>query len=673
MELFALFGFLGAALLTLSAFDFSGGGEDDHDADPGDDTEEPVVDPEAPLSLLLDATSTEVMGSPNDDTFLRETESAGAAGMMLDAGAGDDLVSLYDPEADGNTDPFTLDFTNAAVDLGDGNDTLDAIMTYSDIDAGAGDDLVNLRVFAGGSLVDGGDGDDTLIGELSAGDAAALRGGSGNDLIDASAMENVSALGEDGDDTILFSGADQPGAGYVVRADGGDGDDLLWYRGGPFVSDIFSPGDATGGEGEDLFRVTFTASGEWLAEASDPGDGPVYDPSHTALIIQDFDPAEDTLLIEPLTEDDSFTPATAELRPGEDEGTTDVVISYVHDTQEARELVIRVNSDTITWDDIAFLGEQVPDVSPEPILARPGATILGTDTADFITNDPTFDYSTLPEYPGAFSEDVYAGGGDDTVSFGPLDGAGRLGQEDFGYASVFGETGDDLIEIVGGWGVTIDGGDGDDTLRAPNLTGGLLHGGDGNDSMSAGNAGNSPVSLYGDAGDDTLSGSRLFGGDGDDLLWTYDVADGGAGNDTINGYGSISPGSGNGSEGVSLRGGDGADTFVTRVNVDSSDSVISRYYDQDGVYREAAVRLYDFEPGVDQLIIEPDAPPEGFTLTTAEMVEDSLGTHISLTYETAENARVVDLDLYGTSGLDWDDIAFQGTVPQTLVPVAVAT
>ncbi|WP_238365176.1 hypothetical protein [Mesobacterium pallidum] len=357
MELFALLGFAGAAMMVLSGFDLFGGDDDQDNTDEAGQTEA-----EEPLTLVIDETATEVTGTDGGDIFTRTSGSAGVAGMTLDAGAGDDAVLLVDPETDDGANPFEISFDNAEVDLGDGDDTLDAVMTYSDIDGGAGDDLITLRGFAGGTDVTGGAGNDTISGELFSGDGARFDGGEGNDLLDVRLMENITASGGDGNDVILYGQPDQGGAGYQVNVDGGAGDDLLWYQGDPFVSELHSAGDAAGGDGEDLFRVTFTATEEWLAEGSDRLEGGAYDQSITALNITDFDPTEDTLLIEPLTEDDSYAPTTAQLRAGSEAGTTDVVITYAHETLAPRELVIRVNSDTISWDDIAFVGETTPEI-----------------------------------------------------------------------------------------------------------------------------------------------------------------------------------------------------------------------------------------------------------------------------------------------------------------------
>jgi Ca2+-binding RTX toxin-like protein len=184
---------------------------------------------------------------------------------------------------------FTLDSTTyygvqyIAVYAGDGADTISLVTNDgpgwigATVDAGGGDDVVTLN-FDGG--VWAGNGDDTLNladsfrGEAH-GDAGAdtinvsgecidpeIIGGDGDDVIDASGNHyGVVIQGGAGDDTIY-------GSAYADEIYAGEGDDLLRGNGG---NDIFYTADSTGTDtvwGGDGGDTLYGDANDLVADAS---------------------------------------------------------------------------------------------------------------------------------------------------------------------------------------------------------------------------------------------------------------------------------------------------------------------------------------------------------------------------------------------------------------------
>lgn len=148
------------------------------------------------------------------------------------------------------------------------------------------------------------------------------------------------------------------------------------------------------------------------------------------------------------------------------------------------------------------------------------------------------------------SDTFYAGDGDDVLI---IDG-------DDNPDNIHGGAGNDIIQVVGDKGITIDlhaaeveamqGGRGNDVIYSSGNSTIYVRGGDGDD-IILGSAANDALSgengsdtLSGQAGDDVLRGHRgndyLSGDDGNDLMWggsDDDVLLGGAGNDMLSGDG----------------------------------------------------------------------------------------------------------------------------------------
>ncbi len=165
----------------------------------------------------------------DDQGFLHITRNGAAAilplpieevlAVYLDAGDGNDTVALAASlnsvvEDEGDSEDENDDDGGLFINLGDGNDFVDA-------------SLVQFRV-----VVSGGDGADFVLGGSA---ADVISGGAGNDTLLGSGGEDL-LLGGDGNDTL------RGGAGADLL-DGGIGNDLIYGQGG---TDLLS-----GGEGED--------------------------------------------------------------------------------------------------------------------------------------------------------------------------------------------------------------------------------------------------------------------------------------------------------------------------------------------------------------------------------------------------------------------------------------
>ncbi len=241
------------------------------------------------------------------------------------------------------------------------------------------------------------------------------------------------------------------------------------------------------------------------------------------------------------------------------------------------------------------------------------ALVLGV--AFFDTGDPSSDNDASNDPPNGLGDDPVETPAETIVA---TEGADLLTASERGDL-IDGLAGDDTL--IGGAGSdSLDGGDGADSLDggAGNdvLAAGLgdtVIGGEGNDSLS----GNDDANLmFGGSGQDTIEGfagvDTMSGGDGNDILVSGahspltadhdirhggglfraldiqgDVMDGGAGNDTL--Y--MGPGG-------RATGGDGADEFRTFAFVNDPDLADDPEYN----FMEP-MRITDFEPGEDQLII----------------------------------------------------------------------
>lgn len=224
----------------------------------------------------------------------------------------------------------------------------------------------------------------------------------------------------------------------------------------------------------------------------------------------------------------------------------------------------------------------------------------------------------------------------------------------------------EIIDLLGGndtaivdleGSMTVRGGDGDDRLTATGIQN-ILEGGAGNDTLS---------------GDDA---NQLYGGEGDDVLTfvhgSYDngdpgTADGGSGDDTITVrsdailteeilY--------NLGGGVDVTGGDGADEINIVYDLEED---FRGYTPTDDTISRGLLRVTDFNPNEDTLVIEVDQGVEGaernVTVEMDQTEED--GTYTSLLWMTFEKTSEDEestnlLTIYSSVPFTLDDIELVG-------------
>lgn len=169
-----------------------------------DDPRDPYVP--APTHLVLD-------GGADDD-------NVNAIYMV----APDDLRVFGDAVLSGGSgdDSLTTDHIAARIDGGAGNDFIEADHAPAVLDGGPGDDIINVTALAGSADVQGGTGDDHLYVNLASGPIKA-DGGAGDDLIyvTSGAQDTAATVtGGSGDDSIH-------GQGVHLLIDGGSGNDVI--------------------------------------------------------------------------------------------------------------------------------------------------------------------------------------------------------------------------------------------------------------------------------------------------------------------------------------------------------------------------------------------------------------------------------------------------------------
>lgn len=268
--------------------------------------------------------------------------------------------------------------------------------------------------------------------------------------------------------------------------------------------------------------------------------------------------------------------------------------------------------------EIAITGQTTSSYNGDPVAV----TLYdhsGTDTIDFssLSTADNIDlaqesFSDVAGYEGILAiargtviENVYSGGGNDTLSGNGADNELHTG---LGSDRAYGRGGNDTLlgedgndRLFGGSGEDVlSGGTGDDSLIG-NGQNDILYGGSGDDTLKGGSGKDSLFgdegadflsgngkrdNLYGSDGDDVLLGGggndRLFGGTGNDLLYGNkgrDYLAGGEGNDTLKGGAHNDTLSGGMDDDI-LTGGKGADTFVFEAS--DGDDVITDFSTRDG-------------------------------------------------------------------------------------------
>ncbi len=216
--------------------------------------------------------------------------SLGITRVDINGGNGADTITI-----DQSLRPFSI---ATRINGGNGNDTITAGDEADTIDGGNGNDIINAG--NGNNTVRGGNGNDSLTAgtgndringangkdSISAGDGNdTVLGGNGKDFIDAGAGNDL-VYGGTGDDTLL----------------GGDGNDRLWGdlgndsvvggSGDDTLGGVLGNNTLLGGAGNDKFHVR--------SLSKDP--------------VNDYNPAEDTLIVVPHKNDDGGGTPPVDLR-----------------------------------------------------------------------------------------------------------------------------------------------------------------------------------------------------------------------------------------------------------------------------------------------------------------------------------------------------------------------
>ncbi|MEL6563921.1 MAG: calcium-binding protein [Pseudomonadota bacterium] len=374
MSVVALLALLGVAG-TLAVF----GGDDDSLSDDGGATDE---DPSSGIDVIATAGTVEVSGGDDTITIAQE----GDASLTVDAGAGDDTISFTDfsdsvtvHAGDGADVIVGSNASRADIDLGSGDDLLTMSENDVYVNGGAGNDTIMVEG-AWGSVLSGGAGDDHITAGSVSGDIVRIDGGEGNDTLsnearDFANLNNVKFTGGAGDDVIIAGGVPQGGTGYVVTADGGDGDDTIIMRTDEFLLyDVsgYGPAVVTGGDGADVFILdpsetvpdTNTLTTAKLDQLAD--DGVLQDGILTLSLgtITDFDPAEDSIHIDGDADADSVL-ATARLEMMA-AGQTELILTYETGSTPSYQVTLTIQGGPVTFDDITFLGTQMPELIAPP-------------------------------------------------------------------------------------------------------------------------------------------------------------------------------------------------------------------------------------------------------------------------------------------------------------------
>lgn len=589
----------------------------------------------------------------------------------------DDQPSRPEPE-DRDRD-YTIS-SEERLETGSTNDTVTAEGRVEEIylHTGAGNDTVDL--VADSSIIRGGPGTDHIT--LTDSDNSIVHGGPGNDTLIGNNNTSTKLFGGDGDDLIEVTFSNN--AEQTSLADGGSGNDTLraWVDGIERTEDPEAP-ILIGGEGNDTFEVFLKPQ----MRTPDSIGGLASHDGVPSLIIKDFNPEEDELIIDPLAEgtDPDLVPHGYRLIENIGEGYTDVVFAY--GTPFA-------GSPTAVGQYDAIRLEGVLGLTPDQI------TVAGFENMPVLTGTPEADTMTIGP-----NEQLYTGAGNDTITGNAQNSIIRAGGDsdvvdlDSAFGSeIHGDAGNDHL-IVPGSGNFIYGGNGHDTIEldmandasgVPSGTDNDVYGGNGHDTITGfvgtgsevhgdggndtiildavnseihGDAGNDYIEItrnmdsqiYGGEGNDTIIGAandqaiphaygfEYYGGNGDDLMQVdlrgdYTdgdiIVDGGAGDDVVQLVVNSSSAHIANISVPQISGGEGIDSF--EVDVQARDMVTEA---GTVTNRAAMLTITDFNSGVDQLLIDPYATGSATNMTYQGMelrpASSGGGTSVLLRYEVS--------------------------------------
>jgi Ca2+-binding RTX toxin-like protein len=177
--------------------------------------------------------------SQNNDTFTLDGETFyDVSYISIDGGGGDDHISVLSSDGEGSI--------GAGITGGDGNDDI-TLNFDGGVWAGSGNDVLHLTDSFRGEAY-GEDGDDTMVISGACVDAE-IQGGAGDDLIDCSNNSySVVVHGGVGNDTIF-------GSAYNDQIYGDQGSDALYGNGGNDNFFVCGNDSVDGGDGRDAVYV----------------------------------------------------------------------------------------------------------------------------------------------------------------------------------------------------------------------------------------------------------------------------------------------------------------------------------------------------------------------------------------------------------------------------------
>lgn len=307
-----------------------------------------------------------VTGSAGDDLI---TVTGGELSTNVEAGAGNDTIVDLDTST-----------TLGIYDGGNGDDFIAVAAESGLVSGGAGDDTIG--VFGTGLVGVDGDGGDDFIEAITQG---IVFGGEGDDtLSDGVAPEDTAGTifsapgaysGEAGDDLIYLQGLGNSEQQIVQGADGGAGDDVIIID-TRVASDLQGyenglPPRAAGGEGADTFAiqtedVLLQQVDEFVGQSG--GGELFFDDVYRNQIaeITDFEPGVDVLTVDADAATGNGVLSEArleEVTTGEDQST---VLTLVYENADQRTIeaqIVLLGTSGVSWSDVAFLGEQVPELA----------------------------------------------------------------------------------------------------------------------------------------------------------------------------------------------------------------------------------------------------------------------------------------------------------------------
>lgn len=272
--------------------------------------------------------------------------------MIVNAGGGDDVLDFNNGDPALTASGNELYVAGGALNGEAGDDLIDVFSTGgSTMTGGAGDDTI-MGVMMGGEVY-GNEGDDLI--EVSDYGAPNLfvDGGEGDDTIDAGGYEGSTVLGGAGDDEIRIRLGTHDHQAELIS--GGEGNDRIVFDGVPFS--YGAPAVAEGGAGADVFDVR-TSEGFEPVSADLANDDVV---TREIVEFPDFEPGTDMLQVEAYTQGDTHALASARMEEtGADQ--TQVILRYESDTLAEIEVVITLGATGVTSGDIAFVGDEVPEL-----------------------------------------------------------------------------------------------------------------------------------------------------------------------------------------------------------------------------------------------------------------------------------------------------------------------